>query len=56
MKKPRLLIVGCGDVVRRALPWLTQHFTVYATARSKESAAQLNTLGIRPILDRKSVV
>ncbi|WP_027469540.1 SDR family oxidoreductase [Deefgea rivuli] len=49
MKKPRLLIVGCGDVVRRALPWLTQHFTVYATARSKESAAQLNTLGIRPI-------
>ncbi|MCB5195682.1 NAD-dependent epimerase/dehydratase family protein [Deefgea salmonis] len=50
MKKPRLLIIGCGDVVRRALPWLKQHFTVYATARSKESALQLNTLGIRPIL------
>ncbi|WP_297575963.1 SDR family oxidoreductase [uncultured Deefgea sp.] len=55
MKKPRLLIIGCGDVVRRALPWLKQHFTVYATARSKESALQLNTLGVRPIfadLDR----
>ena len=50
MKKPRLLIIGCGDVVRRALPWLMQHFTVYATARSKESASQLNTLGVRPIL------
>ncbi|QZA82121.1 NAD-dependent epimerase/dehydratase family protein [Deefgea piscis] len=50
MKKPRLLIIGCGDVVRRALPWLKQHFTVYATARSKESALQLNTLGVRPIL------
>nr|WP_314899280.1 NAD-dependent epimerase/dehydratase family protein [uncultured Deefgea sp.] len=49
MKKPRLLIVGCGDVVRRALPWLKQHFTVYATARSAESALQLNTLGVRPI-------
>ncbi|MBM5574967.1 NAD-dependent epimerase/dehydratase family protein [Deefgea sp. CFH1-16] len=50
MKKPRLLIIGCGDVVRRALPWLKLHFTVYATARSKESALQLNTLGVRPIL------
>ncbi|QKJ66940.1 NAD-dependent epimerase/dehydratase family protein [Deefgea piscis] len=50
MKKPRLLIIGCGDVVRRALPWLMQHFTVYATARSKESALQINTLGVRPIL------
>lgn len=49
MKKPRLLIVGCGDVVRRALPWLKQRFTVYATARSKESAIQLNTLGVKPI-------
>lgn len=49
MKKPRLLIVGCGDVVRRALPWLKQRFTVYATARTAESALQLNTLGITPI-------
>ncbi|MGL4995241.1 MAG: NAD-dependent epimerase/dehydratase family protein, partial [Deefgea sp.] len=49
MKKPRLLIVGCGDVVRRALPWLKQRFTMYATARTIESALQLNTLGITPI-------
>lgn len=49
MKKPRLLIVGCGDVVRRALPWLKQRFKVYATARTEESALQLHTLGIIPI-------
>ena len=49
MNKPRLLIVGCGDVVRRALPWLKQRFTVYATARTDESALQLNTLGVIPI-------
>ncbi|MBM5571411.1 MULTISPECIES: NAD-dependent epimerase/dehydratase family protein [Deefgea] len=49
MNKPRLLIVGCGDVVRRALPWLKQRFTVYATARTDKSALQLNTLGVIPI-------
>ena len=49
MKKPRLLIIGCGDVVRRALPWLVQRFTVYATARSYESSLQLNTLGVKVI-------
>ncbi|WP_246307963.1 NAD-dependent epimerase/dehydratase family protein [Chitinibacter bivalviorum] len=50
MRKKRLLIIGCGDVVQRALPWLTQRFTVYATVRSAEKAIQLLTLGVHPII------
>ena len=33
MKKRRLLIVGCGDVVRRALPVLTRRWRVFALVR-----------------------
>lgn len=33
VKKRRLLIVGCGDVVRRALPVLTRRWRVYALVR-----------------------
>jgi nucleoside-diphosphate-sugar epimerase len=50
VRKKRLLIIGCGDVVQRALPWLRQRFKVYATARSAEKAQQLHTLGIHPII------
>ena len=49
MRKKRLLIIGCGDVIQRALPWLQQRFKVYATARSEEKARQLHTLGVHPI-------
>ena len=48
-----LLIVGCGDVARRALPWLTRHYRVYALVR--EPDAQLAALGVTQIrgdLDR----
>ncbi|MFC4159480.1 NAD-dependent epimerase/dehydratase family protein [Chitinimonas lacunae] len=51
----RLLIVGCGDVMRRALPWLCRRFRVYALARSAEQAAILRSLGAIPLqgdLDR----
>lgn len=51
----RLLIIGCGDVVRRALPWLVRRFRVYATVRNREDAAALRVLGVTPIpadLDR----
>jgi nucleoside-diphosphate-sugar epimerase len=27
--KPRLLIIGCGDVLTRALPWLQKRFRIY---------------------------
>ncbi|MBV1776553.1 NAD(P)H-binding protein [Burkholderiaceae bacterium DAT-1] len=46
----RLLIVGCGDVMKRAVPWLTRHFEVYAIARSHTSAQHLRSLAVRPVL------
>ncbi|GAB4170006.1 MAG: NAD-binding protein [Rhodocyclaceae bacterium] len=51
----RLLIVGCGDVARRALPWLARRFRVYATVRGEGDAAGLRAFGVTPIpgdLDR----
>jgi nucleoside-diphosphate-sugar epimerase len=55
MKAERLLIVGCGDVARRALPALTQSCAVAALARSPESLQALEELGLHAIpgdLDR----
>lgn len=51
----RLLIIGCGDVLRRALPWLTRRYVVRATARTVAAAGELRALGVTPIradLDR----
>ena len=53
--KRNLLIVGCGDVARRALPGLTKTFEVTALARTPESAAAVAKLGVRVVqgdLDR----
>lgn len=47
MKKRRLLIVGCGDVVRRALPVLTRRWQVTALVREIDPA--LHTLGVKQI-------
>lgn len=47
MQKKRLLIIGCGDVMQRALPWLTARFRVYALLRSSEKAALLRQAGVR---------
>ncbi|AOY02008.1 NAD(P)-dependent oxidoreductase [Jeongeupia sp. USM3] len=47
--KPRLLIVGCGDVMARALPWLSRRFRLYVSVRSNESAARLRALGAIPV-------
>jgi nucleoside-diphosphate-sugar epimerase len=44
----RLLIVGCGDVVRRALPKLTRQWRVYALVREREST--LAALGVTQIV------
>lgn len=46
----RLLIIGCGDVVSRELPWLTRRFRVYAAIRRQEEASRLRALGITPLL------
>jgi nucleoside-diphosphate-sugar epimerase len=51
----RLLIVGCGDVVRRALPELVRHWRVYALVREpEEELRELGVLQIRGDLDRPS--
>ena len=44
----RLLIIGCGDVVRRALPRLLRRYRVYALVRKLDPA--LRTLGVTQIV------
>ncbi|WP_026259344.1 SDR family oxidoreductase [Uliginosibacterium gangwonense] len=46
----RLLIIGCGDVASRALPWLRRRFRVYALVRNMAGAQALRAQGITPIL------
>jgi nucleoside-diphosphate-sugar epimerase len=46
----RLLIIGCGDVARRALPGLRARYTmIFALARDTSSARRLRSLGVIPI-------
>ena len=44
----RLLIIGCGNVVRRALPQLAQHWRIYALVRQRDPA--LTALGVTQLL------
>lgn len=46
---PTLLIVGCGDVARRALPALVGRWNVLALARKEHEVAELRTHGVRPV-------
>ncbi|HJV28529.1 MAG TPA: SDR family oxidoreductase [Aromatoleum sp.] len=54
-----ILIVGSGDVARRAIPWLAKRFRVLAVTRRAESCAELRSLGATPLLadldDRRSL-
>lgn len=45
----RLLIIGCGDVARRALPWLVKHYRVYAALRSDARHRELRAMGVTPL-------
>ncbi len=45
----RLLIIGCGDIARRALPWLVRHYRVYAAVRSDARRHELRALGVTPL-------
>ena len=45
-----LLIVGSGDVARRAIPWLAQRFRVLAVTRRGDSCAELRALGAVPLV------
>lgn len=55
-----LLIVGSGDIARRAMPWLQQRFKVFALVRSAEAAIAWRKLGACPVRadldDRTSLV
>ena len=44
----RILIIGCGDVVRRALPQLTRSYRVYALVRTHDAA--LTAAGVTQIV------
>ncbi|MCX7176701.1 MAG: NAD(P)H-binding protein [Proteobacteria bacterium] len=48
----RLLIIGCGDVARRALPRLAPRYRLYALVRSTDvaQAAEFAALGVTTIL------
>ncbi|MFC5476653.1 NAD-dependent epimerase/dehydratase family protein [Massilia suwonensis] len=48
--RPRLLLVGCGDVGMRLLPLLVPHFRVFAVTREASRAAQLRALGAVPVV------
>ncbi|OHC67176.1 MAG: NAD(P)-dependent oxidoreductase [Rhodocyclales bacterium GWA2_65_20] len=53
----RLLIVGCGDVVRRVLPELVRQWRVYALVREPEEELRaLGVLQIRGDLDRPATL
>lgn len=45
----RLLIVGSGDVARRAASWLTGHFRVSALLRNEAGADAWRRLGVQPV-------
>ncbi len=48
--RPRLLIVGCGDVGMRLVPLLRRHFRVFATTSQPERRAELRALGAVPLV------
>lgn len=45
----RLLIIGCGDVALRMLPFLRGRYRIYALSHSPERYAHLRALGVTPI-------
>jgi nucleoside-diphosphate-sugar epimerase len=48
--RPRLLLVGCGDVGMRLLPLLVPRFRVFAVTRDAERMAALRAAGAVPVL------
>jgi nucleoside-diphosphate-sugar epimerase len=48
--RPRLLLVGCGDVGMRLLPLLCPRFRVFAVTREAHRAADLRALGAIPVV------
>ena len=50
MRRPRLLVVGCGDVGQRVVQALGGRWTVRALTSQPERTHALRTLGITPLL------
>jgi nucleoside-diphosphate-sugar epimerase len=48
--KPRLLVVGCGDVGMRLLPRVAERFRVFAVTSRPERAAELRAAGAVPVV------
>src|SRR5574338_344657 len=48
--KKTILIVGCGDVAQRAIPWLVRRFRVFALIRRHEERTALRALGAQPVV------
>jgi nucleoside-diphosphate-sugar epimerase len=49
-KRPRLLILGCGDVGMRLLPLVRARFRVFAVTSQAERCAELRAAGAIPIV------
>jgi len=50
LRKPRLLIIGCGDVGMRLLPLVRARFRVFAVTSSPERCAALRAAGAVPLV------
>lgn len=50
IKKPRLLILGCGDVGMRLLPLVRAHFRVFALTSNPDRRAELRAAGAIPLV------
>lgn len=48
--RPRLLLIGCGDVGMRLLPLLGARFRVFAVTRDPDHAAAIRAAGAVPVL------
>ncbi|THC45038.1 NAD-dependent epimerase/dehydratase family protein [Massilia sp. Mn16-1_5] len=48
--RPRLLLLGCGDVGMRLLPLLVPRFRVFAVTRDESRTGELRALGAIPVV------
>ncbi len=50
LRRPRVLIVGCGDVGMRCVPLLQPHAHVFALTSHAERSAELRAAGVTPLV------
>ena len=50
LRRPRLLVIGCGDVGMRLLPLVTPYFRVFALTSQSARVAELRAAGATPIV------